>query len=235
MEFGYSRSGSPKFWYALISPPRPAVTTTRPQAVADWLPVLFASYHSQDEVIDDATDDERVDKIPDLVEDKELEEMDAAESEREWPPCSSSWEGSVWSEALFLWRGGHWFFLLLLLLLLLLVGSSSTTVGSLEAGVGFGDFGCWGSWSLLCFFDSDGSCGISYLLIPQGQGIATDTSLHWKCSWDLVVIIPLALLLAPTLKTSSRLHKYTWESSLAHTTYLPSAVNDAAIWLLVFL
>lgn len=27
---------------------------------------------------------------------------------------------------------------------------------------------------------------------------------------------------------------YTWESSLAHTTYFPSGVNDAEIWLLVF-
>ena len=44
-----SKRGSPKFWNILISPPSPAVTTTKPQAVEDWvMPVLLPLIHFVD-------------------------------------------------------------------------------------------------------------------------------------------------------------------------------------------
>jgi hypothetical protein len=65
--------------------------------------------------------------------------------------------------------------------------------------------------------------------------MATDTSLHWKLSWDRVLITLLPFPVPPRGRGSSRFQMYTWESSLALTTYFPSELNEAEIWLLIFL
>ena len=78
-----------------------------------------------------------------------------------------------------------------------------------------------------------GGAGGSPFTVP-GQGMATETSRHWNCSNDLVLTM-LLFAEAELCRCSSRFHTYTCESSLADITYLPSWLNEAAIWLLVFL
>lgn len=82
-----------------------------------------------------------------------------------------------------------------------------------------------------CLLECTLTTGGSNFMLP-GHGIATETSLHWKCSWEWVVTN--FLFPAPAFCCSSRFQIYTWESSLAHTTYFPSGLNEAEIWLLVF-
>jgi hypothetical protein len=66
----------------------------------------------------------------------------------------------------------------------------------------------------------------------DGKATATVTSGQWKCSYELVTVI--SPLLLPCSGVSSFFQTYTWESSLADITYLPLAVKQAEIWLLVF-
>lgn len=80
-----------------------------------------------------------------------------------------------------------------------------------------------------CFLTGTGSSGGSPLTV-QFHGIATETSLQVKCSWARVTSILLNFPL-PALLWSSCFHTYTSESSLALIIYLPSGLNEAAIWL----
>ena len=70
-----------------------------------------------------------------------------------------------------------------------------------------------------------------------GHEMAAETSWLWKCSYEFVTVTFLLLLLWLLLGREagdSYFHMYTFESSLADTTYFPSAVIEAEIWLLVF-
>lgn len=83
------------------------------------------------------------------------------------------------------------------------------------------------------------------VVVPQGSAVeaaipghemAAETSWLWKCSYEFVTVtlFLLLLLLLGREAGDSYFHMYTFESSLADTTYFPSAVIEAEIWLLVF-
>lgn len=232
--------GSPKFWYALISPSRVAVTMTKPQAVACvvWFALLLLPILSSQ---DQEEDQEDVDALPTDIEESpppylieegsELNDSPIPDSVREiWAGSWSSSGGGVaglWSNAsplllvlFFLGRGGR---------SLLLKPAASSWVGD-----AFPEGGCCCCCveRFECLLECcTGTGGGSPFIVP-GHGIATETSLHWKCSWEFELMI--LFFPAPEVRGSSRFQTYTWESSLAHMTYFPFGLNEAPIWLLVF-
>lgn len=188
--------GKPKFWNALISPLKPAVTITIPQE-ADTFPELDKSVLRRFPLL----------FLPNIS-------------------FSSGQVADILSKK-------YPFVALEMIPLRGLLSRSRVVVPGWSTGVG--------GW--LAVETSSKLLALSWVA-PQdsveaipGHEMAAETSWLWKCSYEFVTVTFLLLLLLLLLGREagdSYFHMYTFESSLADTTYLPSAVIEAEIWLLVF-
>lgn len=206
---------------------------TNPQADAcvvwfDWLlPMSNQDQEDDQDDVDALPEDIEGESPPYLIEEgSELNDSPIPDSVREiWDGSWSSGGGveglsgvalgGVVGVVFFFGRGGNSFLL-----------SPPSWVGD-----ALPEIGCTEERLECLLEECTGIGGGSPFMVP-GHGIATETSLHWKYSWEVVVIV--LFFPAAEARGSSRFQTYTWESSLAHIMYFPLGVNDAPIWLLVF-